>query len=77
MVRIEWNPCAEDPNMRHRSDCLEDFSFESWERDAHTIEKSSHSWPRRKAPRPKNTIKTRASVGPRVFEVFHIARAEV
>ena len=45
--------------------------------DARTIEQSSRWWPRRKAPRPEKAIKTRAAVGPCVFEVFHIARAEV
>ena len=47
------------------------------ERDARTIEKSSRSWPRRKAPRPENTIKTRAAVRSCVFEAFHVDRAEV
>ena len=47
------------------------------ERDARTIEKSSRSWPRRKAPRPENTIKTRAAVRTCVFKVFHVDRAEV
>jgi hypothetical protein len=47
------------------------------ERDARTIEKSSRSWPRRKAPRPENAIKTRAAVRPCVFEVFHVDRAQV
>ena len=46
-------------------------------RDARTIEQLSRWWPRQKAPRPENAIKTRAAVCLCVFEVFHIARAAV